>query len=157
MSPRVIQLPISGRDRRFYAQQLRTAEQAHRDICRRLTDAIKVSEAHRIAAWALSCEEWNIRQFIGGPVEPSPFIADAISAGFTLIEVKCKRCGREQIVDMTQMIWPRGKQVHTLANVLRCQRCRDEGHKASADLVAMRRQPEPEPTRPAAAKRRSAQ
>lgn len=92
--PRVIQLPMSGRDRRYFVQQLRAGEQAHRALCARLKEAIAVAEAHRITAWALSCEEWNIRQFIGGPAAPSPFIADAISAGFELLDVRWKRCYR---------------------------------------------------------------
>jgi hypothetical protein len=46
--------------------------------------------------------------------------------------------------------------VHTLANVLRCQRCKREGSKSQANLIALRKHPEPDPDRPAAAKRRSA-
>jgi hypothetical protein len=69
MSPRIIQLPLSGRDRRHYVRELRAAEQAHRD------PPAKVEEAYR-AAHALACHEWNVRQFIGGPAEPSPRIAD---------------------------------------------------------------------------------
>jgi hypothetical protein len=58
MSPRIIHLPLSGRDRRHYVRELRAAEQAHRDL------PAKVEEAYR-AANALACHEWNVRQFIG--------------------------------------------------------------------------------------------
>jgi hypothetical protein len=60
MSPRIIHLPLSGRDRRHYVRELRAAEQAHRDR------PAKVEEAYR-AAHAVACHEWNVRQFIGGP------------------------------------------------------------------------------------------
>jgi hypothetical protein len=70
MSPRVIQLPLSGRDRRHYVVELRKAEDAHRSLVVRVDAAYRV--AHRLA-----CEEWNTRQFIGGDIEPSPSIADA--------------------------------------------------------------------------------
>jgi hypothetical protein len=150
MSPRVIQLPMSGRDRRHYVQQLRTAEQAHVAICARLKDAIAVAEAHRVAAWALSCEEWNIRQFIGGDAAPSPAIADALSAGYELIEVRCKRCGHEDRIDLTEVVWPREKPVHSLGRALACKPCQQNGRpKQRPDLVALLCRPEPEPSAPA--------
>src|SRR5258708_13830115 len=60
MSPRIIHLPLSGRDRRHYVRELRLAELAHREL------PAKVEEAYR-AAHALACHEWSVRQFIGGP------------------------------------------------------------------------------------------
>src|SRR6267142_4498760 len=93
MSPRIIQLPLSGRDRRHYVRELRAAEQAHRDL------PAKVEEAYR-AAHALACHEWSVRQFIGGPVEPSPRIVDAIAGGCELLEVRCRRCSHESPAEM---------------------------------------------------------
>src|SRR5258706_9878680 len=74
MSPRIIHVPLSGRDRRHYVRELRAAEQAHRDL------PAKVEEAYR-AAHRLACEEWNVRQFIGGPAPPSPQVADGVCCG----------------------------------------------------------------------------
>lgn len=138
MSPRIIQLPLSGRDRRHYVRELKAAEEAHRKL------AGQVEEAYR-SAHALACQEWNTRQFIGGPPEPSPRIADAIAAGFELFEVRCRRCGHESLVDLEEAVWPRGNPVHTLAKVLRCQRCRDERKRPQPDLVALRPREAPEP------------
>jgi hypothetical protein len=53
---------------------LALALQAHRDL------PAKVEEAYR-AAHRLACHEWSVRQFIGGPAQPSPRIADAIAGG----------------------------------------------------------------------------
>ena len=156
MSPRVIQLPMSGGDRKHFTRELKMAERQHASICERLKVKIAVAEAHRIEAWALACEEWNIRQFIGGPATDSPRIIDAIDGGFPLIEVQCKRCRHYSIVDLTEVIWPRENQVHTLADVLRCQRCKRDGSKAKANLVALRQRQEPSPEAPVAAKRREA-
>jgi len=50
----------------------------------------RVDEAYR-AAHRLACEEWSVRQFIGGPAEPSPRIVDAIAGGCELLEVRCRR------------------------------------------------------------------
>jgi hypothetical protein len=46
-------------------------------------------------------------------------IEAAISCGRELLEVRCKRCGHGSMVDLTETIWPRDKQVHTLAAALR--------------------------------------
>lgn len=142
MSPRIIQLPMSGRDRRHYVRELRLAEQAHARLPGRVAEAY--AAAHRLA-----CEEWNVRQFIGGEAAPSPSIADAITAGCELLEVRCKRCGHESLVDLTLVIWPRERGVHTLAKALRCQACRDERSKARPDLVALRPRHVPDPAAPA--------
>jgi hypothetical protein len=133
---------MSGRDRRHYVAELRKAEEAHRSL------VVQVDAAYR-AAHRLACEEWNTRQFIGGDVEPSPAIADAIAGGCELLEVRCKRCGRERLVDLTEAIWPREKPVHTLAKVLRCRSCRDARKRPAPDLVALRPRNPPEPEAPA--------
>ena len=99
MSPRVIQLPMSGRDRRHYLAELKTAEHAHPRLVDQMREAYRI--AHRLA-----CEEWNARQFIGGPAEPSPTLHQAIFAGCVQIEVKCKRCNHESLVNLTEVMWP---------------------------------------------------
>jgi hypothetical protein len=50
MSPRIIQLPLSGRDRRHYVRELRAAEQAHRDLPAKVEEAYRA--AHRLACRA---------------------------------------------------------------------------------------------------------
>src|SRR4029077_3454492 len=132
MSPRIIHLPLSGRDRRHYVRELRAAEQAHRDL------PAKVEE--------VAFHEWNGRQFYSGPAEPSPRIADAIAGGCELLEVRCRRCSHESLTDLTEVVWPREKPVHTLAKVLRRQSSKDERKKPQPDLVALRpRHPEGDP------------
>jgi len=41
MSPRIIHLPLSGRDRRHYVRELRLAEQAHRALPGRVEEAYR--------------------------------------------------------------------------------------------------------------------
>lgn len=154
MSPRVIQLPMSGRDRRHYVRELRSAEQAHARITVQLAELTRVADHHLRALRALACQEWNVRQFIGGDGAPSPSIAEAIHGGCELLEVRCKRCGHHSLVDLAQVIWPRQNQIHTLANVLRCQRCKDDRKRPAPDLVALRPRETPDPAAPAVAKRK---
>lgn len=145
MSPRIIQLPMSGRDRRHYVTELRKAEAAHAALIDKTVTAFR--QAHDLA-----CQEWNTRQFIGGDAAPSPVIEAAIMAGRELLEVRCKRCGHGSMVDLADVVWPREAQVHTLAKALRCQRCKDERRKVQPDLVALHRR---ETTDPAASARRA--
>lgn len=133
---------MSGRDRRHYVNELRKAEGAHRDLVIRTRAAFE-------EAYDLACQEWNTRQFIGGDPAPSPVIEAAILCGRELLEVRCKRCGHESMVDLTEVLWPREKQVHTLAGALRCRRCKDERRKVQPDLVALHRREEPSPAAPA--------
>jgi hypothetical protein len=138
---------MSGRDRRHYVRELRSAEQAHQSLL------VRVEAAYRVAHQLL-CEEWNTRQFIGGPVDPSPTIAQATHGGCILLEVRCKRCGHESEVNLKEIIWPRSNQVHTLVKVLRCQPCSDEGKRSRPDLIALRLPTPPgQPARPAAKRR----
>lgn len=116
MSPRVIQLPMSGGDRKHYVRELKRAREAHARVLDQSIDAYNI--AHR-----LYCEEWTLRQFIGGEVDPSPLIGSAILAGCTQLKVECRSCGHSRDVDLNDVIWPRDKQVHTLAKALRCASC----------------------------------
>ena len=144
---------MSGRDRRFYGQQLRKAEQAHAAAARDAAAAHAEADLALARAHRLDCEAWTYLQFIGGDADPSPTIAAAINGGCELLEVRCKRCGHESIVDLIDVVWPRDKQIHTLAKVLRCKACKDERKKPATDLVALRmRNPDGAP--PAAAARR---
>ena len=73
-----------------------------------------------------------------------------------LAAANCSRCVAVAVdmVDLTEVVWPREKPVHTLAKVLRCQACKDERKKPQPDLVALRpRHPEGDPP---VAKRRAA-
>lgn len=57
---------------------------------------------------------------------PSPTIADAIHGGCELFEVRCKKCGRGDSVDLTDVVWPRDNPVHTLDRALGCRQCKTE-------------------------------
>jgi hypothetical protein len=144
MSPRIIQLPMSGGDRRHYARELARVERLHADLVRQLAGAL--ATAHRLA-----CEEWNARQFIGGEAEPSPTIAEARSGGCELLEVRCQRCGHADRIDLAEIIWPSTNPIHTLKKALACRPCKVSGATSRPDLVALvaRHPPEFEP--PAAA------
>lgn len=154
MSPRIIQLPLSGRDRRHYVRELKAAEQEQQRLVGEVDTAFRIAAEHLRAAHVLSCREWNARQFIGGDAAPSPTIAAAIDAGYELLEVACRKCSHTELVDLAQVIWPRANQVHTLEKALRCQRCKQLERRSRANLVALRMRPEPGPEDLAATKTR---
>lgn len=146
MSPRIIQLPLSGRDRRAYVRELRRVEELHRDLVRNVA-------ASYAAAHLLACEEWNARLFLGGDEYPSPQIQHAIDCGCSLLEVRCPHCRATRHVNLIEVIWPRDKPVHTLRGVLYCQPCRTATRrKARPQLIALC-MPEPPATPQIAARK----
>jgi hypothetical protein len=154
MSPRVIQMPLSGGDRKHYARELRRVESLHAELVRGVEAAYGAAREHLRSAHRLQCEEWNARLFLGGDEAPSPAIADAIDAGATLLEVKCNACRSTRQVDLRHVIWPRKNQVHTLRPKLFCEPCKvTTGRKMRPMLVGLF-DPNPEPEAPAKAAHR---
>lgn len=157
MSPRVIQLPLSGRDRRHYVAELRKAEDAYRRHVRDAEAAHAAADRALAEAHRLDCDAGSTLQFIGGDEAPSPTIGDAIHGAREMIEVQCRHCNHTDPVDLTLWVWPRGNQVHTLRQVLYCKRCLyQQGHKRRPDLVGLRPRPKPAPMAPSAAQRKQA-
>lgn len=155
MSPRVIHLPLSGRDRRHYVAQLRRAEDAYRRHTREAEAAHQVADRALAEAHRLDCRAWSARQFIGGDEAPSPLIADAIHGGCELLEVQCRHCNHTEVIDLTLVTWPRSEPVHSLRRALYCRRCMAEYQKKRRpDLVGLRERPKPDPAAPARAARR---
>lgn len=154
MSPRIIQLPVSGRDRRHFARELVRVEQLHESLVGKVAAELAAAEDHLRLAHFYSCEEWNSRQFLGGAPDPSPTIAEAIHGGVEMLEVRCKRCNNTKLVDLALVIWPRDHQVHTLDRALGCLPCKAAGRpKLRPDLVALRTRHPLEPEPPIAAVR----
>jgi hypothetical protein len=116
MSPRVIRLPLSGGDRKHYVRELKWAQAAYPRLLDQAIDAYYV--AHRLA-----CQEWNVRQFIGGLPSPSPTIGAAIDGGYTILKVECRACGHSCDVDLNTVIKLVKHEIHTLAKALRCANC----------------------------------
>jgi hypothetical protein len=79
MSPRVIQMPLSGGDRKHYARELRRVESLHAALVKKVEAAHEAAEEHLWLAHRLECEEWNARLFLGGEDAPSPTILAARS------------------------------------------------------------------------------
>jgi hypothetical protein len=66
--------------------------------------------------------------------------------------VQCRHCSHTELVDLTLVIWPRDKPIHTLRGVMYCGPCkRERGRKCRPDLVGLRTRESPGPTAPAAA------
>lgn len=142
MSPRVIQLPLSGGDRKHYVRELKAAQREHPRLLDRAIEAYYV--AHRLA-----CQEWNTRQFIGGSPSPSPTIGAAIDGGYTILKVECRACGHSCDVDLNAVVKLVKHEVHTLTKALRCANC--NAHRPN--LVELRDPNPPKPTVPRAARK----
>lgn len=116
MSPRVIRLPMSGGDRKHYVRELKAAQREHPRLLAEAIEAYYV--AHRLA-----CQEWNVRQFIGGAADPSPTIGAAIDGGYSMLRVECRACGHSRDFDLREVTRLAKQQVHTLSKSLLCVSC----------------------------------
>jgi hypothetical protein len=99
MSPRIIQIPLSGGDRKAQAKGIRRAhglsgsyfEQSQRI---RSTTEPKIREADR-----LECEAWNAVMWAGGPARPAP---GEVKAEPTIGKAINGDCDRGEM----QSLWP---------------------------------------------------
>src|ERR1700759_2737546 len=120
---RILYPPMSGRDRRHYARELRKGEQEHARLSEAAGEAYKAADRALAEAHRLHCLAWSERLFIGGAGGPSPTIADALHGGVPLLEVQCRHCSHGEVVDLAEVIWPRDRQIYTLQRALYCKRC----------------------------------
>ena len=88
---RVLHIPLSGRDRRHYGNELRKAQREHERLTREAEAAHAAADRALAEAHRLDCELWSARLFLGGPDQPSPSIADVLHGGYELLEVQCRQ------------------------------------------------------------------
>lgn len=143
-------MPVSGRDRRFYKRELDRVRQLQKEFERQAAAARAQADDLRQRQNQFECQEWNARQFIGGPAAPSPTIAEAINGGCELIEAQCRRCGRTRRIDLCVIRRPRDQPIHTLENNLTCDACgggdSPRWRASQINLVALCRRDAPDPT-----------
>jgi hypothetical protein len=130
LSPRIINIPLSGGDRKAQAKGIRYAHGLHNSqfgesqLIRSAAEE-KIREADR-----LDCEAWNAIMWAGGPAMPSPgdpqaepTIGKAINCGFDLLEAKCNRCDRVSLVPLRSVNQPLETPVWKLEAALYCAPC----------------------------------
>jgi hypothetical protein len=130
MSPRVIQIPLSGGDRKAQAKGVRQAHGLHASYYRESTLIRSAAEARLREADRLECEAWNAIMWAGGPAMPSPgepqaepTIVKAINGGFDLLEARCNRCRRVSLVPLRALTHPPQTPVWKLEAALYCEPC----------------------------------
>lgn len=96
MSPRIINIPLSGGDRKAQAKGIRQAHGIHASHYRQSVLIRSAAEAKIREADRLECEAWNAIMWAGGPAMPSPgepqaepTIGKAINGGYDLLEASC--------------------------------------------------------------------
>jgi phage terminase large subunit GpA-like protein len=121
--PRVIQIPLSGGDRKAQAKELRRARGLYDEYMKQAAVVrAEVREKDRRAD-QLECSAWNTIMFCGGPAQPSPTIETALNAGYDQLEVRCNRCGRLSRADLAKVHRPGNTPLHLLEAALFCQEC----------------------------------
>ena len=117
--------------------QLKAAEKAHAALVKRVPEAQAVADEYQFAADRLACEEWSVRQFIGGDAEPSPSIETAVRCGYVLLDIHCSHCTHAGMVNLSEVIWPKRKGVHTMKYALACKRCSSNDRKSRPNLIGL--------------------
>ena len=157
MSPRIIQIPLSGGDRKAQAKSLRQAHGLH-DSYFAQSQLIRGAAAEKLReADRLECEAWNAIMWAGGPAMPAPgepqanpTLAMALNAGFDLLEAKCNRCRRISLVALRALDRPPATPIWKLEAALYCEPCSEKrkwGRQRAHILRLTRAAPDFEPDR----------
>lgn len=162
MSPRIIQIPLSGGDRKAQAKGIRHAHGLHNSYYAESVMIRSAAEAKLQEADRLECDAWNAIMWAGGPAMPSPgeaqanpTIAKALNAGYDLLEAKCNRCRRVSLVALRPIKRPASTPLWKLEAALFCEPCSEAmpgGRKQRAHILKVTRA-KPDPQAPAKAKR----
>ena len=133
MSPRIIQIPLSGGDRKAQAKGIRYAHGLHASYFKQSVLIRTAAEAKLREADRLECEAWNAIMWAGGPAMPSPgdpqaepTIGKAINGGYDLLEAKCNRCSRVSLVALRGLKQPAATPIWKLEAALYCELCTDK-------------------------------
>lgn len=147
MSPRVIQIPLSGGDRKNLARNLSQARSTYDTKMRQAQEAQRIADLKLHEARLARCEAWNAAMFMGGPSQPSPTIEDALAVGCDELEVKCNRCDRYQRLKIRNIKRIPSTFLWQLEPSLGCEPCRAETrYKPKAIITGLlMSDPPPEP------------
>ncbi|MET4199082.1 hypothetical protein ABIA95_003082 [Bradyrhizobium sp. LA8.1] len=145
VSPRIIQIPLSGGDRKAQAKGIRQAHGLHASYFRESVLIREAAEAKLRDADRLECDAWNAIMWAGGPAMPSPgeaqanpTIAKALNAGYDLVEAKCNRCRRISLVSLRAIKRPADTPIWKLEPVLYCEPCSDvRGRRQRAHILRL--------------------
>jgi hypothetical protein len=135
MSPRIIQIPLSGGDRKAQAKGIRRAHGLHASYFEKSAVIRSAAEEKLREADRLECEAWNAIMWAGGPARPAPddaqaepTIGKAINGGYDLLEAKCNRCRRVSIVPLRALRQPKETPIWKLEAALYCAPCSEGRH-----------------------------
>jgi hypothetical protein len=154
MSPRIIQIPLSGGDRKAQAKGIRQAHGLHDSYYRDSLAIRSAAELEIQKADRLECDTWNAIMWAGGPTMPhgsepvaEPTIAKALNAGYDLLEVKCNRCRAVSRVGLRAVRRPLRTPILKLEELLRCESCSEQtGRRQRAHILRLIfPRPDPEP------------
>ncbi|GAA3849601.1 hypothetical protein GCM10022626_19920 [[Pseudomonas] carboxydohydrogena] len=123
---------MSGGDRKALAKAIREADGAY---------SVNKEKAVRARSEAarFECEAWHAQIFQGGPMYPSPTMADAILAGFTGAELQCKRCNTTKTIDLAAIKRPPNMPIAALDDTgITCKVCGPQRWKLRARLLGLR-------------------
>ncbi len=125
--------PLSGGDRKALKKELHRASAIHGMLYVEGIDKIARGAALVKEGDRLVCEAFNERLWsLGGPLQPSPTIGQAINCGWHWLEVRCTRCKSDNSIDMRRLRQPPTREIWQLEASLRCDPCREKNWRPPA-------------------------
>ena len=83
-------------------------------------------------------EPWSIRmEAYGGPVQPSPTIAQCLNGGFGWLEVECNRCKTRASLPLDAIRRPRSTPIWKLEASLKCRSCRKGRYTPPVHMIRL--------------------
>jgi hypothetical protein len=136
MRPKRHPIPLSGGgDRKALSKELRGAQVTTTFLAERSAELHEKGQALIREADDLPCQSWNERMRANGrPVDPSPFIEQAINGGDPMREIECSRCRTPRTVNLAELKRPATTYVHDLIGRLVCTKCRQARKRPAARL-----------------------
>jgi hypothetical protein len=148
MSQRPVHIPLSGRDRRAFLRELKTArgaavmaDQEGDALLGRALEHRRQARELAVLGFRKKCEAMNARLFYGGSIQPSPTIAQALFCGYDILETRCNRCGASTAVPLDTIRTAAKTEIWRLEEsaALRCEPCSEsKGWKQRLQIVCVR-------------------
>jgi hypothetical protein len=125
MAPKYHPTPLSGGDRKALSRELARSQAMTTILAEQAAQCRAEGEALVRKADDLACQSWNEKMWsVGGPIDPSPTIGEALNGGYPWLEVQCSRCKSKRSIDLAAIERPQCTFIYQLADALQCRKCK---------------------------------
>jgi len=130
----------STKSREFiWGGRIRAAKMNAESARQRAREAAREADRAEAHAWSLRMEGY------GGPVQPSPTIAQCLNGGYGWLEVKCHRCDTKASIPLDAIRRPRDTPIWKLEASFKCRSCKKGRYAPPVHMIRLTEQRENTP------------